>query len=346
MRLVPLVVVSLVALPFATAKPLPAGSKLELKKGRPMISSGGVTVPFADDTLADWDTATAELSEDGANVIVSGTRCKKKIAGDAAKQTIPLARIEAKLENAAGEALLAKKKWTDAAARFNAAIGKDPLVAHYAANLLVAQVKGGKLDDADRTLATAGKRHIAWFAWRLEVDPALAALKKRPSAKAIAAPTPGKARGPTLADAFAYSPLGMVATRTASGEGGSGAELPMEVSFTEIATGREVLRLSMAKGAPAALIDRLLVTLGFTFEGMFADTRQGKSHSTTDGRALLVSNGQITFKKGPVTKPVTITNVVGVGFLPVGAAIMTRYEHVFRCDDKSYRTELRAMPDP
>jgi len=346
MRLVTLVVASLAALPLAAAKPLPAGIKLELKKGRPMLTSGGATVPFADDTLADWDTATAELSEDGADVTVSGTRCKKKLAGDAAKQKIPLARLEAKLENAAGEALLAKKKWADATARFDAAIRKDPLVAHYAANLLLAQVKAGKLDDADKTLATAGKRHIAWFAWRLEVDPALAKLKARPSAKAIAAPTPGKARGPTLADAFAYSPLGMTATRTASGEGGSGAELPMEVSFTEIATGREVLRLSMAKGAPAALIDRLLVTLGFTFEGMFADTRQGKSHSTTDGRALLVRDGTITFQKGAVTKPVTITNVVGVGFIPGGAVFLTRYEHVFRCDDKSYRTELRAMPNP
>lgn len=346
MRCVIFLVASLVAHPLAVAKPLPAGVKLELKKGRPMLTSGGATVPFADDTLADWDTVAAELSEDGADVVVSGTRCKKKIAGESAKQRIPLARLEAKLENAAGEALLAKKKWADAATRFSKAIGKDPLVAHYAANLLLAQVKAGKLDAADQTLATAGKRHIAWFAWRLEVDPALAKLKTRPSAKAIAAPVPGKARGPTLADAFAYSPLGMVATRTASGEGGSGAELPMEVSFTEIATGREVLRLSMAKGAPAALIDRLLVTLGFTFEGMFADTRQGKSHSTTDGRALLISDGKLTFQKGAVKKPVTLSNVVGVGFTPGAAVFMTRYEHVFRCDDKSYRSELRAMPDP
>jgi hypothetical protein len=47
-----------------------------------------------------------------------------------------------------------------------------------------------------------------------------------------------------------------------------------------------------------------------------------------------------------VTKPVTFVNVVGVGFVPGAAAFMTRYEHVFRCDDKSYRTELRATPDP
>jgi len=346
MRLATIVWISLVSFPVASAKPLPDGVKVELKKGRPMVTRGGATVPLADDTLADWDAATAELSDDGAQVMLSGTRCKKTITGDRAKATIPLARLEAKLENATGEALLGKKKWADAATKFSAAMTKDPGTARYAANLLVAQVKGGKLDDADRTLAAVGKRHIAWLAWRLAVDPALAPLKARPSAAAIAAPVPGKARSATLADAYAISPLGMAATRTASGSGGSGAELPLEVSFTEIATGRVVLRLPIGKNPERALVDRVLVTLGFTFEGMFTDIRQGKSQSSTDGRALLVSGDKITYQKGAVKKPVEIANVVMVGFVPGGAVFLTRHEHVFRCDDKSYRTELSALPDP
>jgi hypothetical protein len=245
---------------------------------------------------------------------------------------------------------MAKKKYDEASGYFAAAMAMDPTVPLYASNLLVAQVKAGKLEDADKTLATAGKQNVAWFAWRLEVDPALASIKSRPSVKALYPTTPGKARAPTLADAYAISPLGLAATRTASGEGGSGAELPMEVSFTEITSGREVLRLSMGKGgkvdAEQALVDKLLVQLGFTFEGMFQDIRQGRSHTTPDGRAMLVTDRGITFQKGSLKVPVTMPNIIGGYFLAGGALFVTRYEHVFRCDDKSYRTELHAMPDP
>jgi len=346
MRLATIIVASLVAVPLATAKPLPKGMKIEVRKGRAVVTMGGPVVSVTGDTLADWESVTGELSDDGKEITISGTRCKKKLEGEQTKQKVTLQQIEAKFENADGETVMAKKKYEEAAGYFAAAVAMDPGVPLYASNLLLAQVKGGKLEDADRTLSTAGKQHVAWFAWRLEVDPALASIKSRPSVKALYPTTPGKARSPTLADAFAISPLGLAATRTASGEGGSGAEFPLEVSFTDIASGREVLRLPMGKGAEQALVDKLLIQLGFTFEGMFQDIRQGRSHSTNDGRAMLVTETSITFQKGSIKQPVTMPNIIGVGFMPDGALFVTRYEHVFRCDDKSYRTELHSMPDP
>lgn len=350
MRLATVLLATLVAIPLASAKPLPKGMKIEVRKGRAMVTMGGPVVPVTADTLADWESVTGELSDDGKEITISGSRCKKKLTGDQTKQKVALQQIEAKFENADGETVMAKKKYEEASGYFAAAMAMDPTVPLYASNLLVAQVKGGKLADADKTLATAGKQHVAWFAWRLEVDPALASIKSRPSVKALYPTTPGKARSPTLADAFAISPLGLAATRTASGEGGSGAELPMEVSFTEITSGREVLRLPMGKGgkvdAQQALVDKLLVQLGFTFEGMFQDIRQGRSQSTSDGRAILVSDSGIAFQKGSLKVPVTMPNIIGVAFMPGGAVFVTRYEHLFRCDDKSYRTELHAMPDP
>jgi len=350
MRLAMVVFASLVAVPLASAKPLPKGMKIEARKGRAIVTMGGPVVPVAKDTLGDWESVTGELSDDGKTITITGTRCKSKLTGDQTKQTVPLAELEAKFENADGETVMKKKKYEEAAGYFAAAVALDPSEPLYASNLLLAQVKGGKLEDADKTIASAGKQHVAWFAWRLEVDPGLASIKSRPSVKALYPTTPGKARSPTLADAFAISPLGLAATRTASGEGGSGAELPMEVSFTEITSGREVLRLPMGKGgkvdAEQALVDKLLVQLGFTFEGMFQDIRQGRSHSTQDGRAMLVTEKSITFQKGPLKVPVTMPNIIGVGFMPGGALFVTRYEHLFRCDDKSYRTELRSMPDP
>lgn len=352
MRLATLVFASLVAVPLATAKPLPKGMKIEVRKGRAMVTMGGPVVSVTGDTLADWESVTGELSDDGKEITISGTRCKSKLTGDQTKQKVTLQQIEAKFENADGETVMAKKKYEEASGYFAAAMAMDPTVPLYASNLLVAQVKNGKLEDADKTINTAGKQHVAWFAWRVAVDPALASIKSRASVKKVLhAATPGKARSPTLADAFAISPFGLAATRTASGEGGSGAEFPSELSFTDIASGREVLRLPIGKGgkvvdAEQALVDKLLVQLGFTFEGMFQDIRQGRSHSTNDGRAMLVTERGITFQKGSLKEPVTMPNIIGVGFMPGGALFVTRYEHVFRCDDKSYRTELHSMADP
>ncbi|MFT3699620.1 MAG: hypothetical protein QM831_41110 [Kofleriaceae bacterium] len=52
---------------------------------------------------------------------------------------------------------------------------------------------GKHLDDADKTIAIAAKKHPQWLAWRLAVDSDLAALKTRDSAKAIAG-KPGTAK--------------------------------------------------------------------------------------------------------------------------------------------------------
>lgn len=332
----------------AFAKPLPTGMSVALKKGRPHVTANGTTVPLSEATLTDWDTIKVELSDDGAAITVEGARCKGKIKGEATRARLPLAAIEARLDNAAGKALLGKKQLPAAISKLASAVAKDPTSGPYVTDLVIAQLRAGKLDDADKTLATAGKHHLAWIAWRLVVDPALKPLKARPSVAMFAAKTRGKARSVTLSEAFAYSALGMVATRTASGEGGSGAEVPMEVSFTDITTGREDLRLPMATETQRKFVDEMLQTLGFNFDGMFTDIRQGRSLPGKDDRAILVSGegGPIKWTRPGASKPVDFPGVIFVGIAPVGAVFLQREEHLFRCTDASYRTTLRALPDP
>lgn len=347
MRTFPLAVLSMMAASSAVmAKPLPKTMKVHLKIGSPMVTLDGTTVPLTEDLYADWDAVKAELSEDGKAITFSGKRCNGAVPPEASTGSIPLTKIEAKVDNTAGMALHKKKKYADAAKRFASAVAKDPDTALYATNLLAAQVKAGKLGDADQTLASAGKRNVPWFAWRLQVDPELKPLKNRPSTAMFATKAPGKARSVALADAIASSPLGLVATKTSSGDGGPGSSAPNALSIADIATGKELLRLPMLKKPDIAVGDALLITLGFVYEGGLVDVRMKKSYAGQEGRALYITGDKVEVRAPTGSKSMNLPNLVSIAFVPAGLGLLQRQEHLYRCDDTSFRTVLLAMPNP
>ena len=234
----------MVASTAARARPLPPELKSTIKAGIPYVERSGVAVRLTQINFPDRhsEVKAIELSDDGKDVVVRYSEC----GDDPITAEVPLTSIEAYVENSLGMALHLKKDYAGAIAHFTVAAAKDLDTPLYATNLLSAQSMGGKLDDADRTLATYGAKNIVWFAWRLQVDPELAALKRRPSTSPFAAAAPGHAQAAKL-DFAAYSPMG----------GGITASRLGEVVFHEVATGRELARLDQ-KAA-----DRVFAALGF-----------------------------------------------------------------------------------
>jgi hypothetical protein len=181
------------------AKPLPGGMKVVTKLGRPYIQQGSTTVALRDDDLADYEKIVkTELAADGKTVVVTATRCSGTLAADETK--VPLATIQARLDNAAGLVAMGKKSYATAIAKFGSAAQKDPETAMYATNLLAAQVLGKKLDLAAQTLAMQGAKNPVWFAWQLASDPQLAGIKDHKRAKALYATTAGTATLAKLGD--------------------------------------------------------------------------------------------------------------------------------------------------
>src|SRR5215467_3840459 len=165
MRGMQLLVVALCGV--ASAKPLPPGLKVTLTKKAVVVSRDGVSVPLMPGEFG--KLVSAELSADGKSIVVKA-KCADE---DDPPDEIALATVEAQLDNMVGMSFHNKKSYDEAIKRFTIAAQKDPATAMYATNLLSAQSMSGKLDDADKTIATLGKRNPAWFAWRLAVDPEL-----------------------------------------------------------------------------------------------------------------------------------------------------------------------------
>jgi hypothetical protein len=208
----------------AAAKPLPAGMKIALAKGQVKVSQGGATVPLFDGLrYSVTKIVKAELAADGKSLEVTLDACEDMMGDSEGPHVIPLAPVQAKLENALGMSFHMKKKYADAITHFTAAVAADPKPV-YVTNLLSAQAMGDKLDDADKTLATYGNKLAPWIVWRLGVDSDLKKLVSRPSAK-LGTEKPGKATS-RLAKDLAVSPLGYAATEVSAdadyeGMGGS-----------------------------------------------------------------------------------------------------------------------------
>ncbi len=207
----------------AVAKPLPPDLKIILSKDHLMAAKGGVMLPlFApDEGLGGqvFQTLTkVELSADGKTIQFHAAGCLTAGGDDEPPIEVSLASVEAKFENYAGMQQHLKKNYADAIPHFAAAAKGDPDLPLYATNLLSAQTMGGKLDDADQTLATYGPHAVGWFGWRLAVDSDLKALKGRPSTKPFVAATPTKIAFDVDKD-VAVSPLGIVAVGEWIGQG-------------------------------------------------------------------------------------------------------------------------------
>lgn len=207
-----LAIVAVLASP-ALAKPLPKTMKVGIEKTKLVFTEGGITVPMMPDSEKVWDTVvSAELSDDGKTIEIKAQGCIETV-DDPIEFSID--ELEARIENVRGMQLHLKKKYADAIPHFAAAAKRDPAAPVYATNLLSAQAMGGKLDDADATLATMGAQNVPWFAWRLAVDPELKALNGRASTKPFTAPKPTKLAFKDPDKTIAVSPLGYVAVNDA-----------------------------------------------------------------------------------------------------------------------------------
>lgn len=338
--------VTLLATSAVDAKPLPKGVSVSVKKGAAVATIDGTTVSLAGDTLKDWQSISAELSDDGDSIVAMGKRCHGSLSGEATKTTVPLAVLQARAENQAGLALLAKGKLADAEGRFSAALALDDQTPEYATNLLVAQVKAKEFDAADRTLAAEGKRFRGYFAWRLLVDRALKPMLRRASAAPFSVPR-GNVRAVNLHVAVAYSKLGLVASRTNSGIGTDVDSNPLEVSVADTVSGKELFRIPIKNKAQIAAADALLQKLGLDYEGTLFDVSEGRSMAGTDGRAILVGTGhaprlQINGRE----QAISIPDVTYVGFVPAAAVVIAEHHHVYACDDQSFRMQLYTLKTP
>jgi hypothetical protein len=352
----------------AAAKPLPDGLKVFVDKGRPMASRSGMIVPLRDDSISDYDRLLdAHLSDDGSYLVIRADRCKGML-GEPDEAMIALAQVDARIDNALGMAKHLKKEFADAMPRFQAAVAKDPLTPMYATNLLSAQSLAKKLDDADQTIAALAQTAAPWLAWRLSVDPELANVKGRASAKAVVAAKPGhlKAKDIDLNGTIGYSPVGggffVKAVTTYSGGGPPGG-YSLELGFASIATGREVLRLLIAAdedlcgedhmlpkctGKQLAAVakrqkvaDALLASLGF-------EAVEGEMKSLDELKEVETTDDMVTVTRGKATRklPLDRQRVRSAAVLPQGVVLDLDRRHMVSCDDQGGVLSIGAVALP
>ena len=338
----------------AAARPLPKGMKVTVVNGRPMVVQGGKKVALLDDEREGGDTLTATLSDDGASIHVVWDRCSMGDPDSMSVIDVPLAHVTARFENLAGMAAHLKKKYADAIPHFAAAVAADPEPV-FVTNLLSAQSMGGKLDDADKTIATWGPKMRAWFAWRLAVDSDLVNVKTRAPALALAAARPGTAKSTDLDGKLAASGA-LIATQSYQGNGGPGSPVEQDIVVYDTGAQREVLRLPLVTMEeacdPKGGADATLAALGMNVvPGAMVDppaddkgelkSPDGKSKVVDDGGTLKITMGGKTFEEQPTERLTHIAFANGLVLLELSE------RHVYMCDDDSFRAVLElAAPDP
>jgi hypothetical protein len=269
-----------------------------------------------------------------------------------------------------------KKQYAEAIKHFTIAAAKDPR-AVYATNLLSAQSMGGKLDEADQTIATLGKKHLGWFAWRLAVDPELKALKARPSAAAFRVAKPGTARSAKLnwqGTAVAYSPLGLVAISTNEVYEGVGGPVDAYMTVIDVASSVEIARMPLVttcgmpdgaedpeavdkacqKKEDAAAVprrkaaDAFLAQLGFEIlPGAGHEAHNTETITHADGRKLTFANNRYTVTAGKATVELPWDDTPWlVAFVPHAVVGVFRHKNKTSCDDGLYWFELVAAATP
>ncbi len=249
------ILVVVLGVSIAHAKPLPPGMTVVMKNDHLYVVKGGVSVPLFDDQDPRSDVPysepkNAQLSADGKLIQLEGGSC---LVSEDGLDRVPLAVVEARFENVTGMGFHLKKQYADAIAHFAAAVKADPDTPLLATNLLSAQSLGGKLEDADRTLALFGPKNPAWFGWRLAVDSDLVPLRGRPSTKPfVAKPTKLVLDDNTGA---AISPLGVVAISEGIYQGmGMGSGSASYLALYDLAQNRLLLRLPLVSPADACFV--------------------------------------------------------------------------------------------
>jgi hypothetical protein len=357
----------------ASAKPLPAGMKVVIVKDRPMVKQGAFTVPLLDSEVQGNGTSIkASLSDDGKTIQAIWDRCGA--GGDDGDNTheVPLAHVTARLENYAGMAAHLKKKYADAIPHFAAAVAANPDEPMFQTNLLSAQSMSGKLDDADKTIATYGPKNRAWFVWRLAVDKELAAVKARASAQALRASVAGKVTTAALGENAAIAG-DLVAMIENQGNGGPTAPIEEDLLVFDAAAGRQLLRLPIvtmddacsdapsedggplpkctakqraANAAHARDADAVLAQLGVAVvtgarvdvsgDAQVVTSPDRKVKVDFSGDAPKVTAGGKAFATDPVE------HLVAVVFVGAHVLFEASDRHIYYCDDDSFRVGLVA----
>jgi hypothetical protein len=280
----------------ALGKPLPKGMKVTLKDQQLYATVNGVTVPLLDAEAAAADLysdlKSAELSDDGDDLVIKAEDCKAH-AAEPEGLRIPLAGVEARVENVLGMQLHVKKKYADAIAHFATAVEKDPDTPLYATNLLSAQAMAKRLDDADRTLAAHGPAHLPWFAWRLAADPELASLRGRPSTQPLLPAKPSKLTWKELGAQVAVSPLGFVAVSEWTFFGGPGAPGGEDLAIYETKQGKLAFRI------PVVALDD---ACGNTGMGAVPCSKQAQAHTAEHTRTANLVLATLGFERQPTVK--------------------------------------------
>jgi hypothetical protein len=350
----------------AKPKPLPGGMKVVAKLGRPYVQQGATTVALRDDDVADYEKiAKAELAADGKTIEVTATRCKGELADEVTK--VPLAKVQARFDNAAGLVAHGKKQYAVAITKFGSALTKDPETPTYATNLLAAQLLGKKTALASQTLAVQGRKNVIWFAWRLAVDADLAAAKALKGAQDFIAATPGTATLAKLGDHdLATTSLGggMAALRTLS----VGSPGTTEVDVVSMTTGRLLARLPLvtledacdesadspcddaAKARIAErvkLIDTLFASLGFQITpNAFVDVRNGDPVSK-DGISVDLSDDSLIASRGGAERTLTLEGQPwAIAYTPKALVVKLNRRNLYGCNDGSSRFEGVALALP
>jgi len=269
------------------AGPLPEGTQVVLEDSSLVFVDHGTRVPLFDprtrsSELAYTKLISASLSSDGT-IVVQTENCL--MDHDELRRTAVLDHARARAENLRGMQLHLAKKFTDAIPHFASAAKLDPGTPMYATNLLSAQSMAKLLDDADKTLATAGTSAPVWFAWRLAVDSDLANLRGRASTKPFTSAKRTKLAYAALGDVVAASPAGYFAFPEYHGYGmGPTAE---DLAVFD-ANGRELVRVPVIADVDACIEAPEAPVIDFKC------TKAQRAHTAANRRAadeLLASGG-------------------------------------------------------
>jgi hypothetical protein len=376
-----LLVVLLFVPALAAAKPLPAGMTFGVASNHLTVSQSGVTVTLGTSV---GKLVKTELSDDGKTLLVTSTMCNGSVDDEKTPIEIPFAAVQAQLENALGMKSHLKKQYADAILHFAAAVKLDPMPV-YETNLLSAQSLGGKLADADQTIATYAPANLPWFVWRLAVDSDLAPLAGRPSTK-LGPTKRGTVKSAKLGSDVAYSPLGLVATENtiAIWNGIPDGSANLALMIVDIKTGKELLRLptenicaldmamAMSGVSPAPPADKkcpkaeaaaavprrkaadaVLASLGFELvpkavTAMSVDGNPVPEVTATDGRKFVNDDHPhvIAGKKRVEVDP--FARLWSVAFVPGGFVMWHRGDkHIDACGaDGPYDNEIATYATP
>jgi tetratricopeptide (TPR) repeat protein len=175
-----------------TRAPLPGGLVLEAEPNSFRVRRDALVAP-----LEPFGPRVVPMALDSVDVDTDGRAAIATVADacdDRRTVTLPLAALNARLENVAALALHRQRKFEAAAEGFSRALTLDPTLDVAATNRASAELKAGKPDDALRTLGPLlARAPIATYA-QVASDPELVPLLRRPALAALRAPAPGKAR--------------------------------------------------------------------------------------------------------------------------------------------------------